>query len=124
MLSTQLAVMTTRILIRQPCLVKRFCVPCNKCIERARFGREILTELTSQTDSSFGIGILELHCSQANNIHALLNGLVLLRVTDHRNCFIQRWKPMQTVFDKVKEILLNESMVSFSLLFRCLIVNA
>jgi hypothetical protein len=99
--------MTTSILIRQPCLLKRFCNPCDLCIERARFGQEILTELIAQIDSAFGVAILEQHCSSADEkfIYALLNGLILLRLTENRNRFIQRWRPIQTLLDKISDLL-------------------
>lgn len=108
-----LPVMTTIILIRQPCLLKRFCSPCSHCSERTRYGLEILTELIAQTDGPFGIGILEQHCSFGGDslIHALLNGLVLLRLKEHSNRFIQRWKPVQTVLKRVSDILVKENTV-------------
>jgi hypothetical protein len=112
-LDLKFAVMATSTLVRQPCLLKRFALPCDKCFERARYGREILSELSNQTDNPFGIGILEQHCAYSDDrfIYSLLNGLTLLRIVDHRNRFIQRWKPIKTILDRVSYILLNNTLV-------------
>lgn len=115
----KLPILVTMVLLRQPCLLKRFCQPCNKCFERARFGREILTELIGQIDNPFGISILEKHCSSPDkdsNIYALLTGLISLCMVDHRNRFIQKRDPIKNVLDRVSEILLNESVVRLSYL--------
>lgn len=113
-LNVRFHIMATSILIRQPCLLKRFCTSCDQCVERARFGQEILTELISQTDNAFGIGILEQHCSSGGEkfIYGLLNGLILLRLTENRNRFIQRWRPIPTLLDKIGDTLRNGTQVN------------
>lgn len=112
-LDLNFAVMATSILVKQPCLLKRFTLPCDKCFERARYGREILNELTNQTDNPFGIGLLEQHCAYLDDrfIYSLLNGLTLLRISENRNRFIQRWRPIKTILDRISEILLNDTLV-------------
>jgi hypothetical protein len=101
-------------LIRRRCMLKRFTASCQTCVERARFGCDILSELISQADTPFGVGILEEHCGQVGDdfIYALMNGLILLRLADNRKRFLQRWKPIEALLAKVSEILINEEPVS------------
>ncbi|KAI6182748.1 hypothetical protein M3Y97_00414200 [Aphelenchoides bicaudatus] len=113
-LDVRFPIMTTSILIRQPCLLKRFCNPCEECSERARFARDILVETIRQVDGPFGIAILEKHCSYGDDrfIYALLSGLILLRQTENRNRFIQRWQPFKFLIEKIENILRAESAES------------
>uniref|UniRef100_A0A1I7S1Y8 BTB domain-containing protein n=1 Tax=Bursaphelenchus xylophilus TaxID=6326 RepID=A0A1I7S1Y8_BURXY len=103
-------------LIRRPCLSTRFARICSECAEKSRYGFEILNDFVNEVDSSFGMGVLNMQISsmeQKTHLYGLLNGLLLLKSSERRSRFSERVKPLEGIFEYLKQCLENETEVRY-----------
>ncbi|CAD5207841.1 unnamed protein product [Bursaphelenchus okinawaensis] len=97
-------------LIKRPCMTKRFVQTCSDCAEKARSGFEILNDFVGEVDSPFGLGVLNSQINsleKENHLYGLLNGLLLIKSPSRRNRFCERSKPLEGIFEYIKDVLEN-----------------
>lgn len=112
-------------LIRQPCIITRFSSSCMLCLERARFGVEILGDFVAEVDSPFGMGILEKLASKKetwDSDYTKIQSLIVLRHRERRNRFFNHFKAHK-VLDKLFNMLLDCKEVSHTVSFHSVFIG-